>query len=68
MVVGGKDVLTPQAMQHYRNAHPTPDARSACAALLGAIVGANDWLRSIWDDRNAFSDLPELILWGMKRP
>ena len=66
MAVGSKDLLTPQVMEHYRNAQPTPDARSACAALPGAIVGATDWLDSIWDDRNAFSDLPALLLWGMK--
>ncbi len=66
MAVGSKDVLTPQVMEHYRNALPTPSARSACAALPGAIVGATDWLGSIWDDRYTFSDLPALILWGMK--
>ena len=32
----------------------------------GAIIGATDWLGSIWDDRKAFSDLPDLVLWGMK--
>lgn len=66
MAVGSKDVLTPQVMEHYRNAQPTPDARSACAALPGAIIGATDWLGTIWEDRKAFADLPALILWGMK--
>ena len=66
MAVGSKDVLTPQVMEHYRNAQPTPDARSACAALPGAIVGATDWLGTIWEDREAFADLPALVLWGMK--
>ena len=66
MAVGRKDALTPQIMAHYRNALPTPDARSACAAFPGYIVGATDWIGSIWDDRDSFSDLPALILWGMK--
>ena len=66
MAVGSKEVLTPQVMEHYRNAQPTPDARSACAALPGAIVGATDWLGTIWEDREAFADLPALVLWGMK--
>ena len=66
MVVGGKDVLTPQAMEYFRKVLTTPYARSACAALPGAIVGATDWLGSIWDDRRAFSGLPSLILCGMK--
>ena len=59
-------MVTPQVMEHYRNAQPTLDTRSACAALPGAIVEATDWLGSIWDDRKAFTDLPALVLWGMK--
>ena len=53
-------------MAHYRNAQPSPAARSASAALPGYIVGASDWLRSIWQDRAAFADKPALILWGLK--
>ena len=64
--MGNKDVLTPELMQHYRNAQPTPASRSASAALPGAIVGETDWLRSIWDDRATFANLPMLILWGLK--
>ena len=64
--VGKKSVLTPAVMDHYRNAQPTPEARAASAALPGAIVGATDWLRSIWDDRATFREKPALILWGLK--
>ena len=45
MAVAQKDALTPDVMTHYRNAQPTPEARSACAAFPGHIVGATDWLR-----------------------
>ena len=41
-------------MAHYRGAQPSPAARAASAALPGHIVGASDWLRSIWEDRAAF--------------
>ena len=51
---------------HYRSAQPSPAARAASAALPGYIVGASDWLRSIWQDRAAFADKPALILWGLK--
>jgi len=64
--VGNKTVLTPAVMSHYRNALPTSDARSANAALPGYIVGATDWLDSIWSERAAFADKPALILWGLK--
>ena len=66
MSVGRKGILTPQVMEHYLNVQPTPHDHSACAALPGAIVGATDWLGSIWNDRKAFTDLPALLLWGMK--
>ena len=66
MAVAQKDALTPDVMTHYRNAQPTPEARSACAAFPGHIVGATDWLRSIWDDRAAFTGKPALIFWGFK--
>ena len=64
--VGNKAALTPEVMLHYRNALPTWGARAACAALPGHIVGASDWLRSIWDDREAFAGKPALLLWGAK--
>ena len=64
--VGNKDVLTSEVMEHYRNAQPTPEVRSASAALPGHIVGATDWLRSIWNDRATFAKKPALILWGFK--
>lgn len=66
MVVGDTSVLTPEIMAHYRNALPSPAARSAVAALPGHIVAASNWLRRIWDDRETFIDKPSLLLWGMK--
>ena len=64
MAVGDRSVLTPEVMAHYRNALPSPDARAAMAALPGYIVGASDWLDSIWRERMAFTDKPALIVWG----
>ena len=64
--VGNKAVLTPEIMAHYRMAMPTPDARSASAALPGHIVGATDWLHSIWSERAAFLNYPALIFWGLE--
>ena len=64
--VGDRSVLTPEIMAHYRNAQPSPAARAANAALPGHIVGAGDWLRSIWDNRSAFADKPAALLWDLK--
>ncbi len=66
MAAGDRKVLTPEIMAHYRNALPSPAARTATAALPGHIIGASNWLRSIWDDREAFSGKPTLLLWGFK--
>ena len=66
MAVGDRSILTPEIMAHYCNAQPSPTARDANAALPGYIVGASDWLRSIWDDRAAFVDKSALLLWGLK--
>ena len=66
MAVGDRSVLTPEIMSHYRNAQPAPAARDANAALPGYIVGAGDWLHSIWEDRAAFADKPALLLWGFR--
>ena len=63
--VGDKAVLTPEVMAHYRNAQPR-GWRAACAAFPGYIVGASDWLASIWADREAFAGKPALALWGLR--
>ena len=64
--VGKRSVLTPGVMDHYRRAQPSPDARSASSTLPGYIVGASEWLGSIWRERAAFAGIPALILWGFR--
>lgn len=66
MAMGNRSVLTPEVLGHYRNALPTPEARAACAAFPGHIIGATDWLRSLWEARETFTSTPTLILWGLK--
>lgn len=63
--VGIRSVLTPEVMDHYRDAQP-PGGRHGSAALPGHIVGAGSWLRFLWDSRAAFRDKPALIVWGLK--
>ena len=64
--MGNKSAITDEMMQHYRNALPTSQAREACAALPGHIVGAGDWLGEIWSARETFTEKPALVLWGLK--
>ena len=53
-------------MEHYRRAQPTPAARQASSALPRHIVGASDWLSTIWNGRETFAGKPALLLWGFK--
>ena len=54
MAVGDRSVLTPEVMTHYGNALSSPEARAAMAAFPDHIVGASDWLDSIWRGRRGF--------------
>ena len=64
--VGDRKVLGREVMRHYRQAQPDPESRGACAAFPGHIIGASDWLESIWSDRDSFVNKPSLVLWGHK--
>ena len=62
--VGDRRCLTAEVMDHYRHAQPSPEARAASAALPGYIVGASDWLHTIWEERGKLAAKPALLLWG----
>ena len=63
---GDRSLLTSEVMEHYRRAQPTPAARQASSALPRHIVGASEWLSTIWNDREAFAGKPALLLWGFR--
>ena len=64
--VGDRKALSQEIMRHYRQAQPDPESRGACAAFPGHIIGASDWLESIWSERDSFVNKPSLVLWGQK--
>ncbi len=64
--VGDRKALSRDVMRHYRQAQPDPESRRACAAFPGHIIGASDWLESIWSERQSFVNKPSLVLWGHK--
>ncbi len=61
-----KSAMTPEMMEHYRRAQPSPSERAACAALPGQIIRASKWLGDIWENRVRFADKPTLIFWGLQ--
>lgn len=64
--VGDRKTLTPEVTRHYRQAQPDSGSRLACAAMPEHIIGATDWLASIWSARHLYIDKPFLIHWGHK--
>ncbi len=64
--VGDRKALSLDAMRHYCQAQPDPGSRRVCAALPGHIIGASDWLESIWNEKQSFVNKPSLVLWDNK--
>ncbi len=67
MAVGNKGCLTAPVLEHYRQAQPTPQARRGCAALPGHIVGATDWLASIWGEPGEIRGEADAPILGLQR-
>ncbi|CAH1664758.1 alpha/beta fold hydrolase [Chelatococcus asaccharovorans] len=63
---GDKARLTPVARHHFLAPFPTPRSRKGTWVFPRAIVGQSDWLEAQWRRRAPLSDLPLLLLWGMK--
>ena len=65
--VGDRKVLSPEVMRHYRQAQPDPRVPPGLPPpFLATLIGASDWLESIWSARKSFTDKPCLVLWGHK--
>ena len=43
-----------------------PASHAGNFAFPRHIVGASDWLSTIWNDREAFAGKPALLLWGFR--
>jgi pimeloyl-ACP methyl ester carboxylesterase len=58
--------LSEVARRHFISPFPTPRSRKGTWVFPRAIVGESDWLDSLWKRHKALSNLPLLLLWGMK--
>jgi haloalkane dehalogenase len=65
---GDKTKLSDLAHRHFMEPFPTPRSRKATWVFPRAIIGEGDWLDALWKRRQVLSDLPLLLLWGMKDP
>jgi haloalkane dehalogenase len=66
MAYGDRARLTPAVHAHYLNPLPTPASRKGSWVLPGAIIGATDWLGTLWARREQLAGKPMLVAWGMK--
>lgn len=59
--------LTPQEMEHYRKAQPSPPARRGVAEMPKQIIAARPLLERLARDVPVrLGDKPALLVWGMK--
>jgi len=63
---GDRSRLTPEIHRHYLEPLARPEDRKGCWILPGQIIGASDWLQSLWDQRSVLQEKEILIAWGMR--
>ena len=61
-----KSKLTKHIHNHYLKAFPTSQSRTSTAVLAKELIASSKWFDSLWKLRSKISDIPTLLLWGMK--
>lgn len=64
MAYGDKSKLTPAIHRHYLSTDPAE--RKGHWVFPGQIIGASDWLASLWEQRPALNGKVAFIVWGGK--
>lgn len=60
--------LTREVHRAYLDAFPDPSSRHAPWVFARELAASGPWYEDLWERREALSDLPSLLLWGMKDP
>lgn len=60
--------LTRQAYRHYVKAMPKPADRKGTWVFAESLIESSSWFKSLWKGREALTNLPTLLIWGMKDP
>lgn len=58
--------ISPYIHQHYIEPLRNPADRKGCWVFPKQIIGASDWLSSLWEKRNTIANKPSMIVWGKK--
>jgi haloalkane dehalogenase len=64
--VADKSRLSKHIHQHYLKVFPNAESRLSTHAYAKSLVDSDAFWSSLWARREAISDIPTLILWGMK--
>jgi haloalkane dehalogenase len=64
---GDRRKLTPEIHRQYLSVFPDPESREKVLwALARGLLGEGEFYGSLWRRRERLSNLPTLIVWGMK--
>jgi haloalkane dehalogenase len=66
MTFADKRRLTPQIHEQYLRPLGTPQERKGSWVFPGQIIGASDWLASLWSQHDLLREKRVLLVWGMK--
>lgn len=58
--------LTPEIHRHYIEPFSDQAERKGCYTFPKQAIGSSDWLKVLWDKREALEDKTILFAWGMK--
>jgi haloalkane dehalogenase len=64
-VMGDRGKLAPDVHRHYLEPFRDPRSREPNVVLWREILGASDWLASLWERRGAITSKRALIVWGL---
>lgn len=63
--VMGERRLAPEVHRHYLEPFREPRSREPNVVLWREILGAGDWLASLWERRSALAAKRALVVWGL---
>lgn len=64
----GDTKLSPQHLKQYTAPFAKPSQRNGTLAFAKSLLNDQNWFQSLWNNRQAISHKPTLIIWGMKDP
>lgn len=63
---GDATPLTPKVYREFTGVHRNPGERKGMWVFPKQIIGASDWLGSLWERRELLREMDMTLLWGMK--